>query len=179
MRQGTELLENPHPLHASLPSLLQGDQFTLALTAGLDHVLAPIISTMDCIDAYVDTATAPADFLSWLGGWVGLVIDDSWPIDRRREFVQRAVQLYRIRGTVPGLTQMMEVLTGGQVQIAETGGVSASAVPNGPLPGEPQPRMSVRIIVDDPSAVNIKLIDAVVAEEKPAYVVHQVEVVGR
>lgn len=179
MRSGTETLESPHPLGITLPGLLQEDRFAQALTAGLDRVLAPIIATLDCIDAYIDTEIAPEDFLAWLGTWVGVVVDDNWPLERRREFVRRAVELYRIRGTVSGLTGMMEVVTGGEVQIAETGGVAVSAAPNGPLPGEPQPRMSVRILVDDPSTVSLKVVDAVVAEEKPAYVVHQVEIVGR
>src|SRR5437764_7946625 len=136
MRSGTETLDSPHPLGATLPGWLQEDRFAQPLTGGLDQVLAPIISTLDCIDAYIDTDLAPEDFLAWLGGWVGVVIDDNWPLDRRREFVRRAVQLYRIRGTLPGLKGMMEVVTGGDVQIAETGGVVVSPAPNGPLRGE-------------------------------------------
>jgi phage tail-like protein len=179
MRIGTETLDSPHPLGVLLPSLLQEDRFAQALTAGLDWVLAPIITTFDCIDAYIDTELAPTDFLAWLGTWVGALPDQNWPIERQRAFVRRAVELYRIRGTVPGLIGLLEVVSGGEVQIAETGGVAVSPVPNGELPGEPQPRMSVRVMVDDPSSVSVRAIDAVVAEAKPAYVVHKVEVVKR
>jgi len=159
--------------------MLQEDGFALGLVGGLDQVLAPIISVLDNVDAYIDTDLAPEDFLTWLGAWVGVGLDENWPLSYRRAFVKRGVELYRVRGTPGGLQSLVETVTGGDVQIAETGGVATSMVANGPLPGEAQPRMTVRVAVDDPDGVNLRALDALVAESKPAYVVHKVEVVAR
>ena len=46
-----------------------------ALTTGLDQVLAPVFSTLDGLEAYVDPGTAPSDFLDWLASWVGIELD--------------------------------------------------------------------------------------------------------
>jgi phage tail-like protein len=58
---------------------------------GFDTVLAPVHAAIDDLDAYLDPALTPPDFLEWLGGWLGLVVDRRWPIRRRREFVAKAV----------------------------------------------------------------------------------------
>lgn len=179
MRLGLEDVPTPHPMLGMLPAMLQEDAFATALASGLDSVLAPLISALDCVDAYIDTDLSPEDFLTWLSHWVGVNLDENWPLNYRRAFVKRGVELFRVRGTVTGLAALLETVTGGSVQIAETGGVAVSNAANGPLPGEPQPRMTVRIIVDDPATVNERAIDAFIAESKPAYVIHKVEVVSR
>ena len=95
-------LPSPHPLGASLPALYQEDAFAQRLTGALDEVLAPIFSSLDTLHAYLDPALAPDDFLEWLAGWVGVTLDETWPIERRRQLVADATQLYRSRGTVAG-----------------------------------------------------------------------------
>ena len=64
-------LPSPRPLALMLPALLQGDDFCVRFTEGLDPVLAPVFSTIDNLDAYTDPATTPSDFLTWLAGWFG------------------------------------------------------------------------------------------------------------
>jgi hypothetical protein len=92
--------------------------------------------------------------------------------------VARAVELYRMRGTVAGLRAHLEVVTGGRVQITDNGGVSWSTTPNGRLPGEDTPRLAVRVIVDEPEVVKSASVEAIVAAAKPAHVAHRVEVVA-
>lgn len=50
-----------------------------------------------------DPRTAPSDTLDWLGCWFGLVLDPLWTEERRRFLIRHVDQLYRWRGTVPGL----------------------------------------------------------------------------
>ena len=85
-------LETPHPLGPSLPALYQDDDFVQRLLGGLDAVLAPVFSTIDNFDSYLDPRLTPDDFLAWLAGWVGIALDDSWDEDRRRAIVARAVE---------------------------------------------------------------------------------------
>ncbi|MGX7829334.1 phage tail protein [Actinokineospora sp. 24-640] len=169
-------LASPAPMLDLLPAVYQEDPFTARFLAGFDDVLAPVLSTVDCLVDYLDPLLAPADFLAWLSGWVGIDLDEGWPLERRRAVVATAVEMYRMRGTVAGLRAHLEVLTGGEVDIADSGGVAWSANPAADLPGEAHPRMAVRVRVDDVSRIPADLVEAAVAAGKPAHVVHRVEV---
>lgn len=179
MRGVVPRLASPHPLGSTLPAPYQEDTFALALVGGLDEVLAPIFSSIDNVGGYLAPAIAPEDFLSWLGHWVGLEVDERWPLERRRELVAHAADLFRRRGTVAGLADQLAIHTGGVVDVAETGGVAWSREHGAKLPGEAVPRLAVRVIVEGDLEVGTKAIDALVAAAKPAHVVHQVEVVRR
>ncbi|MGW6262344.1 phage tail protein [Streptomyces sp. NPDC055085] len=159
--------------------MYQEDEFAMRLTAVFDELLAPAISTLDCLEAYVDPRLAPLDFLEWLAGWVGIAMDPHWPIDRARIAVAQAVELYQIRGTIAGLQAYAEVLTGGDVEVVDNGGTSWSVTPGADLPGEDTPRLAIRVTVDDPGSVSLGLLDALMAAAKPAHVIHRLEVVGR
>lgn len=171
-------LVNPHPLGAYLPALYQEDDFAQRFTSGLDDVLAPIFSSIDNLEAYLDPSLAPEDFVDWLGTWMGLVLDETWPLERRRAFVSRASDLYRVRGTPVGLAAHVEIFTGGEVEIVEGGGAGWSSKTGGELPGSRSPELLVRVTVGDPSTVNVARLNALVAEAKPAHLAHRVEVVS-
>jgi phage tail-like protein len=165
------------PLGSMLPSIYQtDDEFLMRFTSGLDDVLAPVLSTLDCLSSYVDPRIAPVDFLDWLANWVGLEVTfgDS-DLERMRLAVAQAVRLYRLRGTPAGLRTHLELITGGQAQIVDSGGVAVSTTPDAPLPGEDTPRLAIR--VTGASAALAPLIEAVVRASKPAHVMHAVEVV--
>jgi phage tail-like protein len=179
MRGVVPRLASAHPLGDLLPAPYQEDRFALALVAGLDEVLAPIFTSMDNVGGYLAPALAPDDFLSWLGRWVGLEVDERWPLERRRELVAHAADLFRRRGTVAGLADQLAIHTGAPVEVAETGGVAWSREHGAELPGEPVPRLAVRVVVEGDLEVGRRAIDGLVAAAKPAHVVHQVEVVRR
>ena len=122
-------LVSPHPLGARLPAMYLEDGFVQRLTGALDEVLAPILSCLDNIEAYIDPDLAPDDFLQWLGGWVGLALDDSLPAERRRAVLTEAIGLYRVRGTKRGLAAHLSLLTGADVEIEESGGTVSSTSP--------------------------------------------------
>jgi phage tail-like protein len=170
--------EVPVSIGELLPGVYQEDEFAMRWCAGLDGVLAPVFATLDCLDCYIDPLLAPADFLEWLSGWVGMALDERWPVARRRAVVAHAVELFRARGTVAGLIQHVELATAGRVSVADSGGVAVSVVPGGELPGETVPRMAVRVAVEDPSAVDEQALDILVRAAKPAHVIHRVEVVA-
>jgi phage tail-like protein len=170
-------LPSPHPLGPSLPALYQDDDFAQRFLAGLDDVLAPIYSTIDNFDAYLDPSLTPDDFLGWLAGWVGIALDESWDEARRRAIVARAVELYRMRGTAVGLKGQVEIQTGGTVEIVENGATGWSVDPGGELPGSPEPLVVVRVTVPDPKAIDATRLDALVSAAKPAHVLHRIEIV--
>jgi phage tail-like protein len=178
MRGTLEGLPTRAPIIGQLPAIYQEDEFTRQFTGGFDDVLAPVFAILDSLEVYVDPFLTPADFLPWLASWVGVVLAEDWPLDRQRTFIARAVELYRLRGTVAGLRAEVELFTGGTVDISETGGIAVSQSPGGRFPGEDVPRLALRVMVDDPSTVNQTGLDAIVAASKPAHIVHRVEIVG-
>jgi phage tail-like protein len=172
-------LVSPHPLAATLPALFQDDDFTRRFVSAFDSALAPIFATLDNLPAYLDPWLAPEDFLEWLGSWFGIVLDESWELERRRALVAKAFDFYRMRGTVSGLRAQIELLTGGGVELNETGGVSTSTTAGAALPGSPNFALLVLVAVDDPTTVNATRLDALVAAAKPAHVTHKIQVVKR
>jgi phage tail-like protein len=153
------------------------DSLVQRMTGAFDEVLAPIFSSLDNLEAYVDPELAPQDFLLWLGEWVGLSLDESWPVERRRAVLAAAAGLYRVRGTARGLAAYLEILLGTTVQIEETGGTAYSTGSDIEPPGSPNFAMVVRIQASDPSRLDMTRLEALVTASKPAHVVHRIEVI--
>lgn len=86
-------LASPFPLRTQVPSMLQEDAFLCRMLDGLDEVLAPALSVMDCFDSYLDPALAPIDMVRYVGSWVLATVDDPWNEDAvRREVAQASVR---------------------------------------------------------------------------------------
>jgi phage tail-like protein len=177
-------LATPYPLVSLLPAVYQEeDPFVGRFTAGLDDVLATIVSTLDCLDAYVDPLLTPEDFLGWLAGWVGVTVNENAPVTLHRATVRRAAELHRMRGTARGLRTTVELLTGGDVEIVESGGTAWSDRPGASVPEDAGPTLQVRVRVPadtawSPAAL-LAAVEAAVVAGKPAHVQHSVEVTTR
>jgi phage tail-like protein len=171
-------LASPHPLGGRLPAMYLEDGFVQRLTSALDEVLAPVFSSLDNLDAYLDPGLAPEDFLLWLGGWVGLALDESWPAARRRAVLAEAAALYRTRGTARGLADYLELLTGAEVEIEETGGTAYSTGTAVEPPGSPNFAMVVKLRPAAGQRLDPGRLNALVAAAKPAHVVHRLELLS-
>lgn len=170
-------LASPHPIGETLPALYRDDDLAQRLVSAMDAELAPVFATLDGFGAYLDATYAPEDFLDWLGGWVGVTLDHTWPIERRRMMVASAVDLYRLRGTASGLAAQVAIYTGGTVEIVESGAAGWSKVPDATIPGEAAPTLVVKVAVRDAKAISMARLDALVAASKPAHIPHTVEIV--
>jgi phage tail-like protein len=176
MRGLVEQLANPHPIVDHLPGLLQDDMFVLRFMAGLDEVLAPVLLAIDDLEAYLDPATAPVDFVEWLADWVGIALDENWSPEQQRALVAGAVDLFDWRGTVRGLSAHVALYSGVVPEIDENGACAWSATPGTPLPGLVEPNLVVRVRVPDPGSLDVAQLDRIVSASKPAHVPHRVEV---
>lgn len=67
----------------------------------------------------LDPWAAPKEMLPWLAAFMGLVLDERWPGETRRELIKNAVWLFRYRGTVMGLQQFLEIYLNRSVIIIE------------------------------------------------------------
>ena len=178
MRIGVPSLPTPYPIGDQLPAIYLQDDFTQRFTEALDAVLAPVFATLDSFAGYLDPTLAPPDFLDWLAGWVALDLDDSWTPVQRRALVANAVELHRRRGTRRGLAAHVRLISGGHVEITDSGGCSSSDRPSAPLPGSSPAQVGVRVRVPDPSTVDLRRLHAAVVEAVPAHVRVSIEVVA-
>jgi len=172
-------LRTPRPLVEGLPAIYQEDDFSRRLVSAFDDVLAPAISTIDNLPAYLDPALTPPDFLDWLAGWVGMLLDETWPLQRRRAFVALASQLYRNRGTAAGLAAQVRLFTAGDVEVVESGGSAWSTATDAAPPGTPEFSLLVRVKPPPKMKLDAAKLDALVAAAKPAHVLHRVEISSR
>ena len=67
----------------------------------------------------LDPDTALEDFLDWLASWVALELDETWPVEKRRSLISRAVDLYKWRGKIQGIKEFVEIYTGIAPEIIE------------------------------------------------------------
>jgi phage tail-like protein len=178
MRGALDGLVNPAPVIEHMPAIFQEDEFTRRFTGAFDAVVAPVFATLDCLDAYIDPMLSAFDFLEWLAGWVGLAIDEDWPLARQRTFVSEAVKVYRLRGTAAGLEAEVEIYTQGTVDVIESGACIWSSTPNTEPPGSTPPSVYVRVAVADPERVSRAGLEAIVSAAKPAHVVHRIDLVS-
>jgi len=70
----------------------------------------------------VDPVQSDPKFLPWLASWLGFTLDERIPVTRRRIFLRRAVELFRWRGTVRGITEMVKTLTGLDIAVQQRRG---------------------------------------------------------
>lgn len=175
MRLGVPGLPTPHPIGERLPALFLDDDFTQRFVGGLDQVLAPLFLVLDSFPAYLDPRLTPEDFLTWLAGWVAFPLDDSWPVAMRRELVANAVELHRRRGTREALAWQLRLLTGGEVEVTDSGACRWSEESGEPVPGGEVPAVTVRVRDAGP-AVDATALRAAVVEAVPAHVRVTVEI---
>lgn len=179
MRAAIPNLPTAHPIAERLPAVYLDDDFTTRFTQALDDVLAPVLLTLDCFAQYLDPRIAPEDFVGWLAEWVAFPVDERWSSGQRRELVAHAVELHRWRGTKRGLATHVRLLTGGDVEVLDSGVCAWTERAGGPVPGDGPPRVVVRARVPDPSTVDQRRLHETVVELVPAHVRVTVEVLPR
>ncbi|HUQ57193.1 phage tail protein [Lentzea sp.] len=172
-----DLLPSPYPLIDFLPAVFAESTFAVRWTAGFDDVFAPLISTIDCVDAYIDPLLAPEEFVRWLSSWFGVLLDESWPMTAQRAVVAEAVDLFRMRGTIAGLRRHLTVVVDGEVEIFESGGTSWSVRPRPEPPTDVEHWVSVVVRPRDPRALSEEAVAAVIRAAKPVHVVHTLQVI--
>jgi phage tail-like protein len=172
-------LLSPLPLVDTMPAVYRGDPMTQLLCGAFDEQLAPVFATLDGLTAYLDPGTTPEDMLDWLAGWIGLTFDGHVDALRKRELIAAGAAILPWRGTVKSIRAAVNSVFNQEVEIIESGGVTASAEPDATPEGDEEPMLLVRLITDAPNGVDQRRLDAIVAAVKPAHLPHRVEVITR
>lgn len=99
-----------------LPKVYREDEESSLFLARFLSIFENILSGFDKkihnMDRYFNPVSTPGDFLPWLASWLGLVLDDNWPEEKKRELIRLAPELYKKRGTLDGLQQYIKIYTG-------------------------------------------------------------------
>ena len=138
------------PLSSGLPRVLAEDDYAGRFTGALDTVLAAAVGSYDNLTAYLDPATAPEDFLGWLGHWVAAPPDEMGAAERAaalRAFVPVAAELGARRGTAAALADELGRLCGVDVAVRDPGGVSWSATAGQDTRTSAGPDRGVEVVV--------------------------------
>jgi len=113
-----------HPSHdyvSRLPRTYSRDpaaaSFLLRYLAIFDGVLGDLDARSADRQALLDPYAAPQEILSWLAGFLGLVLDERWPVPVRRQLIAEAACLFRFRGTVRGLEKFLEIVIGSEARV--------------------------------------------------------------
>lgn len=109
--------EHPsHDLLRRLPKAFSRDTvvagFLRRYLAVFDGTLGDLEARADARDVLLDPQATPEEALPWLASFLGLALDERWPLAARRELTAEAPTLWRERGTVAGLTRFLELYLG-------------------------------------------------------------------
>jgi len=96
-------------LRRALPAIYQDNDFGVRFVGALEPLLDPVVALLDSLPAHVDPELAPEDVLALLANWLGLEVDEAWPIERKRELVRRGDELARRHGTRAGLELTLKI----------------------------------------------------------------------
>jgi len=142
-----------------LPAIYQEEEFLARFLMIFEEVLSPVEKVLENIELYSDPMMAPEAFLPWLACWIDLILDENWPIQKRRALIRAGVELYRWRGTRRGLREYLRIYTEVEPEIIE----HFSEEEGGPY------MFTVVIRVPAPKSVNERLVRQVINAEKPAH----------
>lgn len=78
----------------------------------IQHLFGLIESQLDNLHLYFDSYETPERFLPWLASWSAMLLEADWPTSKKRRLIKKAMELYRLRGTVKGLKLFIALFTG-------------------------------------------------------------------
>lgn len=85
----------------------------------IQHLHDSLTTKIDHIHEYFDPHEAPEEMLPWLAAWVAFPLDESWSVEKKRRLIKKAMDFYRLRGTVKGIKLYLKLFTGWEPTILE------------------------------------------------------------
>jgi len=167
-----------------LPALYSKDEFLKRLLMIFVNIMAPIQWRVDHIELCFDPKMMPEDFLPWIADWLDLVLDENWPLEKRRALVGSAVELYQWRGTRRGLKEYLRVYTGAEPVITEHfGGIrlenESKLGYNTVLGGGRDHCFTVTLELEDTAPIDEQMVKAIIEAEKPAHTAYTLELMRK
>ena len=177
-RKFVEGLNTPFPLVNYTPSMLAEDPVVQLLLKALDEVLAPIISVLDCYDAYLDPRLAPLDFVDYMCSWLLVSQVEYWTEETRRASLTSTVQRSRWRGTARSFEERIDSLFGISILVTDSGNVIANSQFTDPDFWEKpvSPAVLVSVPKDSDAIASLEMIHEALQAVLPAHVAMEIRV---
>jgi phage tail-like protein len=83
-----------------------------------ESVMDELDLTIDAIPTYFDPEQAPEGFYPWLAQWLSLDLYELLG-DRNRQFILKAYEFYKKKGTAGGIEELVTFLTGKKCRVKE------------------------------------------------------------
>ncbi len=99
----------------------EAGDFTERFLALFDAALEEVSSSVDQFPALLDAQGAPDEVLPWIGQLLGLTFDPGWDADTQRRLLERAPELFRLRGTPAGMREAVRLVFEAEPAIEELG----------------------------------------------------------
>jgi phage tail-like protein len=147
-----------------LPPMYDEHPFLGRFLLAFEGIMAPIEQTVDHFDLYLDSRIAPAFFLDQLASWLGLTLDEKWPLEKRRAVVAEAAELYQRRGTRWSLSRHLEIYTDVTPKIIE--------------PDDRPHHFRVVLRVPSGQTVDRATVERIIQANKPAHTTYTLEITG-
>lgn len=102
-----------------LPVIFHENDFLSRFLQIFETMWEPLEQRQDFIHMYFSPRTCPASWLPWLASWFGLELSEYLPESRARLLLAEATEMFRQRGTMYGMSRLIELSTGIRPQITE------------------------------------------------------------
>jgi phage tail-like protein len=107
-----------------LPVGMTESDFFVRFVGLFQEVASTLLDDADLVEHIADTAVTPVPMLPYLAGWIGVdSIDASLPEDLQRLIVRSSARSLAHRGTVAGLRDFVEMLSGATASVRDGGGI--------------------------------------------------------
>lgn len=102
-------------LPALLPAIYREDPFLAQYLWAFEQALLDIEQRIEGLALFFDPAETPPEFLPWLSSWVAFTLRADLGVPQQRKFLARIATLYRRRGTLPNLQELLTIFTRGGI----------------------------------------------------------------
>ncbi|MDH4145761.1 MAG: phage tail protein [Acidimicrobiia bacterium] len=114
----------PNWLIGQLPIGMLEDDFLLRFLGIFQEVADSVLGQVETLEHLVDPTVAPLPMVRYLASWLGEgAIDESLPDAFQREYVRTVSANLAWRGTGRAVRSLLELVTGAEVFVEDTGGV--------------------------------------------------------
>src|SRR5690554_6472741 len=147
-----------------LPAALAAEDFFARFVRIFQAQGSTLLSHADNLPHLADPDVAPVELVRWMTQWLGSPgLDASYPEEMHRAMLRTAAATLQWRGTKRGLVSLLDLVTGGEVRVSESGGLwPQDEAPTGPP--------WVRVEIDDVGMIGEDDLVALVLDEIPAHV---------
>ncbi len=107
-----------------LPVGMTESDFFVRFVGLFQEIASTLLDDADLVEHIPDVSVTPVPMLQYLAGWIGVdSIDQSLPEDLQRLIVRSSARSLAHRGTVGGLGDFVEMLSGSPATIRDGGGI--------------------------------------------------------